>query len=129
METQLTNAVSVEGSYNAVPLSITSDVLVVTMLNGLTVTKKADKMMWADGNLTYTIVVTNDAEETFTTPIITDNLDKNLITFVNESITIDGTSASSDKYNYDEATGKLTINLEDITASSSRTITFQVKKA
>ena len=106
METQLTNAVSVEGSYNAVPLSITSDVLVVTMLNGLTVTKKADKMMWADGNLTYTIVVTNDAEETFTTPIITDNLDKNLITFVNESITIDGTSASSDKYNYDEATGK-----------------------
>ena len=129
METQLTNAVSVEGSYNAVPLSITSDVLVVTMLNGLTVTKKADKMMWADGNLTYTIVVTNDAEETFTTPIITDNLDKNLITFVNESVTIDGNSASSDKYNYDEATGKLTINLEDITASSSRTITFQVKKA
>ncbi len=128
METQLTNAVSVEGNYNAVPLSITSDVLVVTMLNGLTVTKKADKMMWADGNLTYTIVVTNDAEETFTTPIITDNLDKNLITFVNGSVTIDGNSASSDKYNYDESTGKLTINLEDITASSSRTITFQVKK-
>lgn len=128
METQLTNAVSVEGNYNAVPLSITSDVLVVTMLNGLTVTKKTDKMMWADGNLTYTIVVTNDAEEIFTTPIITDNLDKNLITFVNESATIDGNSASSDKYNYDESTGKLTINLEDITASSSRTITFQVKK-
>lgn len=128
METQLTNAVSVEGNYNDVPLSITSDVLVVTMLNGLTVTKKADKMMWADGNLTYTIVVTNDAEETFTTPIITDNLDKNLITFVNGSVTIDGNSASSDKYNYDESTGKLTINLEDITASSSRTITFQVKK-
>ena len=110
-------------------LSITSDVLVVTMLNGLTVTKKVDKMMWVDGNLTYTIVVTNDAEETFTTPIITDNLDKNLITFVNESVTIDGNSASSDKYNYDEATGKLTINLEDITASISRTITFQVNKA
>lgn len=49
METQLTNTVSVAGSYNEVPLSITSDALVVTMLDGLKVTKTTDKMVWADG--------------------------------------------------------------------------------
>ena len=59
MEIQLTNMASVLESYNNVPTAISSQALVVSMIDGLTVTKTADKMILADGILTYTIVVDN----------------------------------------------------------------------
>lgn len=51
METQLSNTATVLGQYNSIPTSISSQALVVTMIDGLTVTKTADKMIWADGCL------------------------------------------------------------------------------
>lgn len=98
------------------------------MLDGLQVTKNADKMVWAAGVLTYTITVTNSTAEIFTSPVITDVLDKTLVTFVDGSVTIDGQPAATEIYSYDEASGKLTINLSNIAPSASNTITFQVKK-
>ncbi len=128
METQLTNTASVLGEYNSVPTTITSEALVVTMLDGLTVTKTADKQVWADGNLTYTILVDNKSTESYTNPTITDILDTTLVTFVPESVTIGGQKAETSQYSYDEATGKLTITLSDIGPSASETVTFQVAK-
>ena len=128
METQLTNTASVLGEYNSVPTTITSEALVVTMLDGLTVTKTADKQVWADGNLTYTILVDNKSTESYTNPTITDILDTTLVTFVPESVTIGGQKAETSQYSYDEATGQLTITLSDIGPSASETVTFQVAK-
>ena len=128
METQLTNTASVLGEYNSVPTTITSEALVVTMLDGLTVTKTADKRVWADGNLTYTILVDNKSTESYTNPTITDILDTTLVTFVPESVTIGGQKAETSQHSYDEATGKLTITLSDIGPSASETVTFQVAK-
>lgn len=85
-------------------------------------------MVWADGVLTYTITVTNSTAEIFTSPVITDVLDKTLVTFVDGSVTIDGQPAATEIYSYDEAGGKLTVNLSNIAPSVSSTITFQVKK-
>lgn len=51
------------------------------MINGLSITKNSDKSIWADGNLTYTIVVTNETEKAYTNPVVTDKLDNNLIKF------------------------------------------------
>lgn len=45
METSLNNIASVLGNYNSMPTQITSDVLVVSMVSGLTVKKTADKMV------------------------------------------------------------------------------------
>lgn len=128
METQLSNTATVLGEYNNIPTSISSQALVVTMIDGLTVTKTADKMIWADGILTYTILVDNKATETYTSPKITDILNTTLVSFVSDSVTIDGVKATTDKYTYDESTGTLTINLDDIAPSASSTITFQVEK-
>lgn len=128
METQLTNTASVLGEYNSIPTTITSEALVVTMLDGLTVTKTADKQVWADGNLTYTILVDNKSTESYTNPTITDILDTTLVTFIPESVTIGGQKAESSQYSYDESTGKLTITLSDIGPSASETVTFQVAK-
>lgn len=128
METELSNTVRAVGNYNNVPTSITSAVSVVTMISGLTITKTADKPVWADGNLTYSIVINNQAEKDYVTPEITDVLDSNLIEFVPESVTVDGVKAETSSYSYNEGTHTLTINLDDITSGKSKTVTFQVKK-
>lgn len=124
----LSNTVSVLGNYNNIPTEINSEAVVVSMIDGLTVTKTADKMVWADGLLTYTIVINNKADLSYTTPVITDILDTTKVGFVNESVTIDGVKAETSKYIYEESTGTLTITLDDITTTGSTTITFQVSK-
>lgn len=43
MKTELKNTVSATGTYNNIPTEITSDVVLVTMLSELTITKTADK--------------------------------------------------------------------------------------
>lgn len=126
VETEFNNTVSVLGNYNSIPTSINSDVTLVTMVSGLTVTKTADKPIWADGILTYTIIVDNKTQNTYTTPVITDMLDINLIEFVNDSVTIDGVTSST--YTYDSESGKLEITLTDIDVNNSKTVTFKVKK-
>lgn len=128
METELSNVVTALGNYNGVSTSISSEANLVTMISGLTIVKNADKTVWADGTLTYTITINNQTSVAYTTPVITDVLNGNLVTFVNDSVTIDGAKAESSQYNYDTSTNTLTITLEDLAPSSSKTITFQVTK-
>lgn len=128
MNNQLSNTASAVGAYNGLPTSITSEAVAVTLVSGLTITKTADKQSWADGNLTYTITINNQATETYTAPVITDIIDTSLVDFVEDSVYINGTKAQTSQYTYDTATNTLTINLADITPSSTGVTTFQVKK-
>lgn len=128
METELTNTIRAVGNYNNIPTAITSDALVVTMVSGLTITKTADKSIWADGALTYTITINNQSTQSYTSPVITDVLDTSLVVFTPDSVTIDGVKATSSQYTYDESTSILTVNLEDLAAAATKTITFQVTK-
>lgn len=59
-------------------------------------------------------------------PVVQDTLDILLIDFVDSSVTVDGVTSSA--YTFSSDTGLLTINLDKIDASSSKVITFQVKK-
>lgn len=126
METKLKNTVSATGTYNNIPTEITSDVVLVTMLSGLTIAKTADKTIWADDYLTYTITITNNTSQTYATPVVKDVVDTNLVTFVNESVTIDGAKAETSEYSFEGNT--LTINLKDLAPNGTSTITFQVAK-
>lgn len=128
MERELTNTVTVGGNYNDIPTSISSEAVVVTMLDGLTVTKSADKSVWADGALTYTVEVNNETTVNYTEPVITDTLNTTLVSFDAGSVTINGEKMDESKYTYSDATGFLTINLDTISPSSKSTITFQVTK-
>lgn len=129
MEKTLSNTVKAVGDYNDIPTSITSAASVVTMISGLSITKTADKKVWAEGNLTYTIEIQNNTEKSYVSPKLTDTLDTTLVSFVEGSVTIDGSEATVDSdYSYDSDTNTLTINLSDITASDSKTVTFQVSK-
>lgn len=128
METELTNTTSAVGNYNNIRTAITSTASVVTMVDGLTITKKANKPVWADGDLTYTIVIQNETEKVYEKPVITDILDNNLIKFIDGSVTIDGIAATSNEYIYHDDTHTLTINLENLEPSSIKTVTFKVSK-
>ena len=90
MEKILNNTAQAVGNYNDIPTSITSTATVVTMISGLTITKTADKQVWADGNLTYTIIINNNSTMPYKTPEVKDVLDTSLVEFVPDSVTIDG---------------------------------------
>lgn len=53
----------------------TSLVSVLNLINGLTITKSADKINWVDGYLIYKIVITNTSEEIYENAYIIDPLD------------------------------------------------------
>ena len=125
---ELNNVVTAAGTYNSIPTSLTSNASVVNIIEGLTITKSADKTNWTNGNLTYTIILENKAEYTYEKPIVTDIIDTTLVDFIEGSVTINNATATTSQYNYDTGTHTLTINLEDVMPSASTTLTFQVKK-
>lgn len=127
MADTLNNTVSAVGNYNSIPTSITSAASVVTMVSGLTIVKEADKEVWVNGNLTYTITVTNNTDTDYTDITITDVLDETLIKFVQDSVTID--DQTSNNYQYDDASHTLTITLGDVASTNSKKASFEVEKA
>ncbi len=125
-DTTLTNKASVAGNYNSIPVALDTEAVVTNLIDGLTVTKTADRQNWATGLLTYTITVRNDAVSALEAPVITDILDTSLVKFVENSVTVNGVSKTAA---YDEATGTLTVDLETIEAGGKAEVTFQVQKA
>lgn len=128
MNNQLTNSVTVVGTYNNLSTSLSSEAVVVAMISGLTVTKTADKMSWADGLLTYTITVENQTNTDYVNPVITDVLDGTLVEFVTDSVIINSKKAEASQYQYNADTYTLVVNLEDVKPSESTVVVFQVTK-
>lgn len=125
---ELENTVTSVGNYNNIQTTLTSNTSKVNIINGLTLTKEADKQNWGSGYLTYIITLDNQTDQNYEKPTITDIIDTNLVEFVPGSVTIDDVEAPQEKYSYNDATHTLTINLDDVTPSSSTTLTFQVEK-
>ena len=124
----LNNTASAVGTYNEISTSLTSNVSVVNMVSGLSMTKSANKVNWADGFLTYTLTINNQSTETYVAPVITDVIDTTLVDFVEGSVMIDGVAATSGQFSYAAGTHTLTVNLTDIAPSATKTVTFQVSK-
>ncbi len=125
---ELTNFIGASGTYNNVPLTLSSAPVTTTMVTGLTLTIEADKKAWADGHLTYTATIDNQTSLPYVSPTLTDTLNPTLVSLVDNSVMINGTQATSEQYNYDKTSGILSVTLSDVTATSSATVTFQVQK-
>ena len=125
---ELNNTVTSTGTYNNIPTSLTSNTSVVNMIDGLTITKDADKKNWGSGELTYTITLDNQTNTTYVNPVVTDVIDGSLVKFVPGSVIINNVAATEDEYSYNEGSHTLTVNLKDITANSTTTLTFRVEK-
>ena len=124
----LNNTATAVGTYNEISTSLTSNVSVVNMISGLSMTKSADKVNWADGYLTYTVTNNNQSTETYVAPVITDIIDTALVDFVDGSVMIDGVAATGSQYSYTSGTHTLSVTLTDIAPSTTKTVTFQVSK-
>ena len=120
----LNNTATAVGTYNEISTSLTSNVSVVNMISGLSMTKSADKVNWADGYLTYTVTINNQSTETYVAPVI----DTTLVDFVDGSVMIDGVAATGSQYSYTSGTHTLSVTLTDIAPSTTKTVTFQVSK-
>lgn len=124
-DVSLVNSASVSGTYNLSPLSIQSNTVITKIVSGLTVKKEVDKQEWIEGNLTYTITIQNNAENSFVSPVLVDVLDPNLVKLEENSVQVNGVNTN---YTYEEASGKLSINLEEITVGGTSVITFRVQQ-
>ena len=125
---ELTNTVNGTGTYDSVPISLTSNTSVVKLVDGLTLMLEADKTYWKDGNLKYTITLDNATDVAYDNVKLTDVLDTTDISFVDGSVNINDTAATSDEYEYNDGTNTLTINLASVAAQNKTIITFSVKK-
>lgn len=122
---KLSNVANVTGNYDSIPTTLTSEAVITEMIAGLTILKTADKQNWASGNLTYTVMISNLAENPFEKPEFTDTLDPTLIKLVENSVKVNGADA---QYNYDPVTGLLKVELETIEKEGTSVVTFQVQK-
>lgn len=122
------NTATVNGNYNSIPTSLTSNTSVVNLIDGLAILKAADKKNWSDGYLTYTITVSNQTNSAYENPVITDVIDTTLVEFVAQTVVINEKSATSSEYNYNNDTHTLTINLSTVEASTVSIVKFSVKK-
>ena len=125
---ELSNIASAVGTYNGLSTSISSEALVVPLISGLTITKTADQVSWANGPLTYTITIDNQATENYENPVITDVIDTTKASFIHDSVYINETKATSEQYSYNAENSTLTINLSTITPTATTKVTFQVEK-
>lgn len=125
----LLNTAFIEGSYDDTPFDDKTTELSV-LLADVTVTKTADREVWFQGELTLTITVNNEGDGKLTALVITDTLDTTKFLFVPNSLTIeiDGTPVASPDYDYNDATGKLTVRIPEVPANEIAVITFRGSK-
>lgn len=123
---ELENTVTSNGTYENVPISLTSNTSVVKILDGLTLTIETDKAYWKDGYLNYTITLKNETDNPYTALVLSDTLDTSLIELVDGTLMIDGAYAQSSEYTYTSPT--LTINLDEVEAQGEKIVKFSVKK-
>lgn len=97
-EVNWTNQVDVTGQYGETssPISFSSNIVSTTIVQGLTVTKKADK----EGPLTYTMTITNSSGKTLTGGVLTDKLNIDIVELnTTYGVQIDGSPTSNYTYN------------------------------
>ena len=90
---ELSNTVNGTGTYDSVPISLSSNISVVKLVDGLTLTLAADKTYWKDGNLKYTITLNNATDMSYENVKLTDVLDTAYITFINDSVEVNNVDA------------------------------------
>lgn len=122
-DTFLSNVGSADGLYDSIPTALISEAVSTLLIEGLTITKAADKDAWASGVLTYTVNIENNAENDYTDVSFIDDLDTTVINLVTDSVKVDGVDTT-----YTFIAGKLTVDLPDIAPGGSTVITFEVTK-
>lgn len=93
--------------------------------------KKADKEVWNNGLLTYTIEVRNEGDPDIPDPNLTDITITDMIDIVNTRLLVDKitfTPVGAGTATYNSTTGSLEITLNDIPPGQTVEISFPVER-
>ncbi len=101
---------------------ITTEVETV-LVDGIIANKTANKAVWLNGLLTYTVELTNGAEYDLENLVFTDKIDTTKATLVADTVMIDGVAAT-----YTFVGDLLTVELPNLAVGEDVAITFQVQK-
>lgn len=123
----LSNIGEMAGVYGGAPESRTSKAVTTLLVDDtLNMDKTADRPVWADGKLLYTITINNYGVEDYTEVTFTDTLDPLLITLDDVyGVLLNGEAVA---HTFDGPSGLLSVTNLEIAAGTEAVITFQVQK-
>ena len=125
---QLGNAL---GGYPDVDTAMTAAVT-VQLVDGLDMTLEADRTYWVNGPLKYTATISNASGVSYTTPDLTLALNLSIVTFVADSVKINGADAAegTDAGEYEYNSGQLIVHLDTIAdGDPDTTVEYSVTRA
>ena len=105
--------------------AIISNVVSTQIIDGLEVTKTANKSYWVDGSLMYNVVITNQSGGLLKNAVLTDNIDTNLVDF-DYNYGVKNKEIYNLEYTLDS--GELKVDLPELSNNDTINISFQVTK-
>ena len=125
MNTVLNNFL-VTGKINNLDTTITSNIISVEIPSSpLSISKLANKNIWSDGILKYSIIITNNSNSNIINGIFKDVINPKYANVIPSSVLVNGSTLP---FTYNKATGQLEINNLNINANEIVTITYSVSK-
>lgn len=125
MNTVLNNFL-VTGKINNLDTTITSNIISVEVPSSpLSISKLANKNIWSDGILKYSITITNNSNSNITNGIFKDIINPKYANVIPSSVLVNN---SSYPFIYNKATGQLEINNLNINVNEIVTVTYSVSK-
>ena len=110
------------GGYSDLATATTAAVT-VQIVDGLDMTLEADRTLWINGSLKYTATISNVSGVDYTTPNLTFTLNPAVVTFVADSVKINGINAAegSGSGEYENTGVNLIVHLNTIADSAPDT--------
>lgn len=105
--------------------TIISNVVSTQIIDGLEVTKSANKSYWVDGSLMYNVVITNQSGGLLKNAVLTDNIDTDLVDF-DHHYGVKYREIYNLEYTLDN--GELKVNLPELSNNATINLSFQVIK-
>ena len=103
--------------------TIISNVVSTQIIDGLEVTKTANKSHWVVGSLIYNVVITNQSGDVLKNAVLTDIIDTNLVDF-DYDYGVKNRDIYSLEYTMDS--GVLKVDLPELSNNATINISFQV---
>ena len=125
MNTILNNFL-VTGKINNLDTTITSNIISVEVPSSqLSISKLANKNIWSDGILKYSITITNNSNSNIINGTFKDVINPKYANVIPSSVLVNNNSYP---FTYNKATGKLEINNLNINVNEIVTVTYSVSK-
>lgn len=122
----VSNNFVVTGKINDLTTEVTSNNISVEVpSSSLSITKSADKNIWSDGILKYSVTITNNSSSNITNGIFKDIINPSYANVIPSSVLVNGSALP---FTYNKVTGQLEIRNLNINAGESITITYSVSK-